>query len=114
MRRDTIIIAAFAATVAVVIAPVDGATEHTKITTLSCALQLYAQGARNPSGLYFGLVIRPKPFSEGLRSNKCTVTTTGPGTARSPRRSRTPMTTARRAARHDEVRREQGPTNNYL
>ncbi len=81
MRRKTMFGTALVAAVALAGGSAGGASaKHGKVTTLDCTLQLYAQGAPNPSGIHFGFTHCPKPFGEGLHFNEYTVTPTGPGT----------------------------------
>jgi hypothetical protein len=50
-----------------------------KVTKVSCTLELFAQGAPNPSGIHFGHASCPRTFGKGLHHNSYTVTPTGPG-----------------------------------
>ncbi|CAN5616675.1 hypothetical protein BH20ACT17_BH20ACT17_05900 [soil metagenome] len=80
MRRSWILSAALVATTALALAPAGGAAKSNKTTQLSCALELYAQGMPNPSGIHFGFVKCPSPFGKGLHYSAYTVTPTGMGT----------------------------------
>ena len=97
MRRTTIITTALAATAALAVGPVGGASAK-KATQLDCGLKLFAQGQPNPSGIQFGVVTCQEPFGNGVHYDEYTVTPPRRGTERSPRRSRTATTSARRAA----------------
>jgi hypothetical protein len=78
MRSTTIITTALAAAIA--IGASAGATaKPAKATKLNCTLELYAQGAPNPSGIHFGVPTCPAPFGKGLHYNSYTVTLTSPG-----------------------------------
>lgn len=82
MHSKWITVTGLVATAALVAAPSTGATAKSKKETkLSCNLEVFAQGAPNPSGIHFGFASCPKPFGKGLHHNKYTVT---PPTATSP------------------------------
>ncbi len=81
MPRRSIITTAFVATAVLAIGPATGApAKSTKTTSVSCTIELFAQGAPNPSGIHFGFTECSKPFGAGLHFNEYTVTPTGPGT----------------------------------
>lgn len=78
MRRRLIITAALAATAALAVGPGNGAAAKSKrVTHLSCAFELYAQGPP-PSANSFGLVSCPRPLGDGLHYGSSTMTPTGP------------------------------------
>jgi len=78
MRRTTIITTALAATAALAVGPVGGASAK-KATQLDCGLKLFAQGQPNPSGIQFGFVTCQEPFGNGVHYDEYTVTPTSPG-----------------------------------
>jgi len=79
MRRNSIIGTALVTTAALALAPAGEAAKSKHTTKLSCALELYAQGMPNPSGIHFGFAQCPSPFGKGLHYNAYTVTPTGMG-----------------------------------
>ncbi len=82
MQGKTIITAALVAAAAIAAGPATGATaKASKETKLTCGLEIYAQGAPNPSGIQFGFASCPKPFGDGVHHSAYTVT---PPTATSP------------------------------
>ena len=80
MHRRTCTTAALVAAAAVAAGPATGAPAASKKETkLACSLELYAQGAPNPSGIQFGFATCPKPFGKGVHNSAYTVTPTGMG-----------------------------------
>lgn len=80
MRRRWIFTTALIASAGMAAAPLGGAwAKGGKVTTLTCTLELNAQGAPNPSGIHFGIPSCPGTFGKGLHHNSYTVTPTGPG-----------------------------------
>jgi hypothetical protein len=80
MQRRWIITAGLVITAALGLPPGSGASAKGVGTKkLTCTLQLYAQGAPNPSGIHFGFASCPRPFGRGVQHNAYTVTPTSPG-----------------------------------
>ena len=79
MRSTRIIIFTLVATIAVAAIPASGLSATSQKTKLRCSLQLFAQGAPNPSGIQFGIPTCSRPFGTGLHYSSYTVTPTGPG-----------------------------------
>jgi hypothetical protein len=84
MRRRPIIITGAIIAAALAVSGSAGASgESTPPKTVSCTLELFAQGPPNlgvsPSGIQFGLVACPPPFGSGVHYDAYTVTPTGPG-----------------------------------
>lgn len=79
MQRRSIIAAALAATAALTTLSATGVAAKPKMTKVNCTLELFAQGAPNPSGIHFGIPSCPGTFGTGLHHNSYTVTPTAPG-----------------------------------
>lgn len=79
MQRRPIIVTAIAMTTALTALTPPGLAAKAKVTKINCTLQLFAQGAPNPSGIHFGIPSCPRTFGTGLHHNSYTVTPTGPG-----------------------------------
>ncbi len=80
MRSRIIIATAIMASTALAVSAGNGASaQGTNPTTITCTLELFAQGMPNPTGIQFGLVACPRPFGKGVHFDKVTVTPTGPG-----------------------------------
>jgi hypothetical protein len=85
MRRKLITTMALAATAALAIGwagPLGASAKTKRVTHLSCALELFAQGPPQgtpPRTNSFGLVSCPRPFGDGLHYSTSTTTPTAPG-----------------------------------
>jgi hypothetical protein len=79
MRRRLIIATTVVLTAASSLAAATVQAAKHKVTKVNCTLQLFAQGAPNPSGIHFGIPACPGTFGKGLHYNAYTVTLTSPG-----------------------------------
>jgi hypothetical protein len=78
--RKLILTTAVLTAAALALAPAGGAAaKKQRAKDFSCTLQLFAQGAPNPSGIQFGLASCPSPFGHGVHYDAYTVTPTSPG-----------------------------------
>jgi hypothetical protein len=80
VQRTARITSAVVTAAVLAIAPATGAAAKKKpATAFSCTLELFAQGAPDPSGIQFGFATCPSPFGKGVHYSAYTVTPPGPG-----------------------------------
>ncbi|HVF78042.1 MAG TPA: hypothetical protein VNA28_07075 [Solirubrobacteraceae bacterium] len=75
MRRRSLISTTLIAAAAIAAGSAPGAAATGKrATKLHCTIEVFRQGAPNPSTIQFGFVSCPRPFGAGLHYNEVTVT----------------------------------------
>jgi len=81
MRTRSIITATLVAATSALAAPAAGGAvaKAERVTKVTTKIELFAQGAPNPSGIHFGFVRSPRPLGSGVHYNAYTVTPTGMG-----------------------------------